>query len=67
MAAIGAVGVDQEHAADMRQALMNLNSDLVQEHPDYVCRVTADEVPAEPYSLLTAQPIPLDELIRWDE
>lgn len=35
--------VDQEHAAEMRQALINLNSDLVAEHPDYVCRVTADE------------------------
>jgi type I restriction enzyme R subunit len=35
--------VDQEHAADMRRALTNLNSDLVRQHPDYVCRVTADE------------------------
>jgi len=35
--------VDQEHAAEMRQALTNLNSDLAREHPDYVCRVTADE------------------------
>src|SRR5262249_1969084 len=35
--------VDQEHASDMRQALSNLNADLVQGHPDYVCRVTADE------------------------
>jgi type I restriction enzyme R subunit len=35
--------VDQEHASEMRQALVNLNSDLVQQHPDYVCRVTADE------------------------
>ncbi|HEY8285202.1 MAG TPA: DEAD/DEAH box helicase family protein, partial [Chloroflexota bacterium] len=35
--------VDQEHALDMRQALTNLNSDLVQRYPDYVCRVTADE------------------------
>jgi type I restriction enzyme, R subunit len=35
--------VDQEHAADMRRALTNLNSDLVCRHPDYVCRVTADE------------------------
>lgn len=35
--------VDQEHAAEIRQALVNLNSDLVQQHPDYVCRVTADE------------------------
>ncbi|MGH2388658.1 MAG: EcoAI/FtnUII family type I restriction enzme subunit R, partial [Chloroflexota bacterium] len=35
--------VDQEHALDMRQALTNLNSDLVRQFPDYVCRVTADE------------------------
>lgn len=35
--------VDQEHAAEMRQALVNLNSDLVARYPDYVCRVTADE------------------------
>lgn len=35
--------VDQEHAAEMRQELINLNSDLVKRYPDYVCRVTADE------------------------
>jgi type I restriction enzyme R subunit len=35
--------VDQEHADEMRRALGNSNSDLVQRHPDYVCRVTADE------------------------
>jgi type I restriction enzyme R subunit len=35
--------VDQEHASEMRQALVNLNSDLVAKHPDYVARVTADE------------------------
>ncbi len=35
--------VDQEHASEMRHALSNLNSDLVARHPDYVCRVTADE------------------------
>jgi type I restriction enzyme R subunit len=35
--------VDQEHADEMRQALGNLNADLVKKHPDYVCRVTADE------------------------
>jgi type I restriction enzyme R subunit len=35
--------VDQEHASEMRQALVNLNSDLVTQHPDYVARVTADE------------------------
>lgn len=35
--------VDQEHASEMRAALSNLNSDLMAKHPDYVCRVTADE------------------------
>jgi len=35
--------VDQEHASEMRTALNNLNADLVQQYPDYVCRVTADE------------------------
>lgn len=35
--------VDQEHASEMRQELLNLNSDLVQQYTDYVCRVTADE------------------------
>ena len=35
--------VDQEHAAEMRQELINLNSDLVRQYPNYVCRVTADE------------------------
>ncbi len=35
--------VDQEHASEVRTALSNLNSDLVAKHPDYVCRVTADE------------------------
>ena len=35
--------VDQEHADEMRQLLNNLNADLVQKYPDYVCRVTSDE------------------------
>ena len=35
--------VDQEHAIEMARALGNLNADLRVEHPDYVCRVTADE------------------------
>jgi len=35
--------VDQDHAAEMRSALVALNSDLVAQHPDYVCRVTANE------------------------
>ena len=35
--------VDQEHADEMRRELSNLNSDLVQQYPDYVCRVTSDE------------------------
>ena len=35
--------VDQEHALQMRRALAELNADLLKEHSDYVCRVTADE------------------------
>lgn len=35
--------VDQEHASEMRQALTNLNADLVRQYPDYVCRVTSEE------------------------
>lgn len=35
--------VDQEHAAEMREALVNLNSDMVAQFPDYVARVTANE------------------------
>lgn len=35
--------VDQEHALAMRDALNNLNADLAKKHPDYVCRVTAEE------------------------
>jgi type I restriction enzyme R subunit len=35
--------VDQEHASEMRTALVNLNSDLATQHPDYIARVTADE------------------------
>ena len=35
--------VDQEHADEMRRLLNNLNTDIVKQHPDYVCRVTADE------------------------
>lgn len=35
--------VDQEHADEMRRLLNNFNADLVQQYPDYVCRVTSDE------------------------
>lgn len=35
--------VDQEHASEMREALVNLNADLNSQNPDYICRVTADE------------------------
>ena len=35
--------VDQEHADEMRRALNNHNADIAQKHPNYVCRVTADE------------------------
>ncbi len=33
--------VDQEHADEMRRSLANLNADLMQQHANYVCRVTA--------------------------
>jgi len=35
--------VDQEHAEEMRLLLNNLNADLTQADPNYVCRVTSDE------------------------
>jgi type I restriction enzyme R subunit len=35
--------VDQEHADEMRRALNNFNTDLVQRYSDYVCRVTSEE------------------------
>jgi type I restriction enzyme R subunit len=35
--------VDQEHAADMRKALINCNTDITRKHPDYVVRVVSDE------------------------
>ena len=35
--------VGQEHADEMRRALNNLNTDLVQKNSDYVCRITAEE------------------------
>ena len=35
--------VNQEHALNMRKALIEINADLVKEKSNYVCRVTADE------------------------
>ena len=35
--------VDQDHASEMRAALVRLNADMVAKHPDYIARVTADE------------------------
>ena len=35
--------VDSEHANQMRQALVNANTDLVRQHPDYVVRIVALE------------------------
>lgn len=35
--------VDQEHALDMRQALINANADLVRIHPHYIARIVSDE------------------------
>ena len=33
--------VDEEHVLEMVGALNNLNADLVQQYPDYVCRITS--------------------------
>jgi type I restriction enzyme R subunit len=35
--------VDQEHADDMRRELVNLNSDLMKDNPNYVVRIVSDE------------------------
>lgn len=35
--------VDMEHAAEMRTALINENTDLVKQYPDYVSRVVSEE------------------------
>lgn len=35
--------VDTAHAARMRQALINENADLVQQHPRYIMRITGDD------------------------
>jgi len=35
--------VDMEHAEEMRQALSNLNADLVQKYPDYVVRIVSED------------------------
>ena len=35
--------VDQEHAAEMRRQLRNLNRDLVRQYPNYITRITSDE------------------------
>jgi len=35
--------VDQEHAAEMTAALNRHNTDLVQQYPDWVCQVTANQ------------------------
>ncbi|MDE2590367.1 MAG: DEAD/DEAH box helicase family protein, partial [Patescibacteria group bacterium] len=35
--------VDMEHASEMRTALINENSDLVKEYPDYVTRIVSEE------------------------
>lgn len=35
--------VDTEHAARMRQALINENADLVRQHPRYVLRITGND------------------------
>ncbi|NES39710.1 DEAD/DEAH box helicase family protein [Micromonospora sp. PPF5-17] len=35
--------VNQDHAARFREAMVNLNRDLMQAYPDWVVRITADE------------------------
>lgn len=35
--------VDATHAAQMRQALVNANTDLVRQHPNYVVRIVSEE------------------------
>ncbi|MDD5617470.1 MAG: DEAD/DEAH box helicase family protein [Candidatus Omnitrophica bacterium] len=35
--------VDTEHADHMRQELVNANADLVNEHPNYIVRITAND------------------------
>ena len=35
--------VDSEHAADMRRAMANANTDMGRQHSDYVARIVADE------------------------
>jgi type I restriction enzyme R subunit len=35
--------VDQEHALDMRKALINCNTDITQKHPNYVARIVSEE------------------------
>jgi type I restriction enzyme R subunit len=35
--------VDQEHAAEMRRQLRQLNQDLEQQYPNYITRITSDE------------------------
>lgn len=35
--------VDQEHAAEMVQALNRHNADLIRSHPNWVCQVTSDQ------------------------
>lgn len=35
--------VDQEHADDMRKAINNLSTEIVQTHPNYVVRIVSDE------------------------
>lgn len=35
--------VDQPHADEMRRQIANEKSEIVKDHPDYVCRVTSDE------------------------
>ena len=40
---------NQDHAERMRKELVNLNADLVKEHPRYVMRITADDQEGKKY------------------
>jgi type I restriction enzyme R subunit len=35
--------VDQEHALDMRKALINCNTDITRKHPNHVARIVSEE------------------------
>lgn len=53
---------NEDHAERMRQALVNMNSDMVQEHPDYVVRITGSDDYGKSkldYFISVAEPFPV--------